>query len=195
MKKLEKWADENGLKFSTTKTQIVHFCKKHTCIKKPEIYLYDNKIKVTDQTNFLGVIFDKKLTFLPHIKNLKNNKCINALNAFKILCNPEWGGNTDTLITLYKSLVLSKLDYACQVYGSAKPSYLKMLNPIQNQGLRLALGAFRTSPESSLQAEASVMPLELRRQKLSLQYAVKVSSHPKNPVYKNIFQIPETIKK
>ena len=70
-----------------------------------------------------------------------------------------------------------------------------MLNPIQNQGLRLALGAFRTSPESSLQAEASVMPLELRRQKLSLQYAVKVSSHPKNPVYKNIFQIPETIKK
>ena len=127
------------------------FVKNIHVLKKQKIYLYDNKIKVTDQTNFLGVIFDKKLTFLPHIKNLKN-KCIKALNAFKILCNPEWGGNTDTLITLYKSLVLSKLDYACQVYGSAKPSYLKMLNPIQNQGLRLALGAFRTSPESSLQA-------------------------------------------
>ena len=80
------------------------------------------------------------------------------------------------------------MDYACQVYGSAKPSYLKMLNPIQNQGLRLALGAFRTSPESSLQAEASVMPLELRRQKLSIQYAVKVSSDPKIQYTKTYFK-------
>ena len=34
IRKLETWADENGLKFSTNKTQIVHFCKKNSCIKK-----------------------------------------------------------------------------------------------------------------------------------------------------------------
>ena len=37
IRKLETWADENGLKFSTNKTQIVHFCKKNSCIRKPEI--------------------------------------------------------------------------------------------------------------------------------------------------------------
>ena len=36
LKKLENWADQNGLQFSTTKTQIVHFCKKNKCIRKPE---------------------------------------------------------------------------------------------------------------------------------------------------------------
>ena len=192
--KLEIWANENGLKFSTNKTQIVHFCKKNSCIKTPEIFLYNNKIKVSDQASFLGVIFDKKLTFIPHIKNLKN-KCINALNAFKVLCNPEWGGNVDILLNLYKSLILSKLDYACQIYGSARPSYLKMLNTIQNQGLRLALGAFRTSPETSLHAEAYILPLELRRQKLSLQYAIKLNTLPNNPAHSIVFKTPTNISK
>ena len=57
IRKLETWDDENGLKFSTNKPQIVHFCKKNSCIRKPEIYLYNDKIKVSDQVNFLGVIW------------------------------------------------------------------------------------------------------------------------------------------
>ena len=35
-----------------------------------------------------------------------------------------------------------------------RKSYLQMLDPIHNQGLRLALGAFRTSPVASLYVEA-----------------------------------------
>ena len=55
---------------------------------------------------------------------------------------------------LYRSLVRSKLDYGCIIYGSARKLYLQMLDPIHNQGLRLALGAFRTSPVASLYVEA-----------------------------------------
>ena len=196
LSKLETWADNNGMKFSTTKTQIVHFCKRRDkkCNKSPNLFLYNENIKVVDQIRFLGVIFDKKLSFIPHLKHLKT-KCLQALNAFKILCNPEWGGNPDTLLTLYKSLILSKLDYGCQIYGSACPSYLKMLDTIQNQGLRLALGAFRTSPETSLQAEASILPLELRRKQLTLQYAIKISATPENPVFNCLFNTPTNIKR
>ena len=32
------------------------------------------------------------------------------------------------------------------MYGSAHTSSLQMLDPVHNQGLRLCLGAFRTSP-------------------------------------------------
>ena len=65
-----------------------------------------------------------------------------------------------------------------------------MLNPIQNQGLRLALGAYRTSPETSLHAEANELPLDLRIKKFSLQYAIKISSTPENPVHDSIFNTP-----
>ena len=192
LRKLEKWADTNGYRFSTSKTSVVHFCRQHKCIKKPELYIYGKKIEVKDEAKFLGVIFDRKLSFLPHIKDLKR-RCLQALNAFKVFCSPEWGGDTEILLQLYGSLVRSRLDYACQVYGSARPSYLKMLDPIQNQGLRLAMGAYRTSPETSLHVEAHVLPLGLRRRQLTLQYAEKISSTPDNPVYKCIFKTPEDI--
>ena len=62
-----------------------------------------------------------------------------------------------------------------------------MLDPIQNQGLRLCLGAFRTSPADSLCVEANELPLRLRREKLALQFATKIAANPNNPVYDTIF--------
>ena len=69
-----------------------------------------------------------------------------------------------------------------------------MLDPVQNQGLRLALGAYRTSPIPSLQAEAYEPPLHLRRKQLSLQYALKLSSNPQNPAYSSVFEIDNQTK-
>ena len=55
------------------------------------------------------------------------------------------------------------------MYGSARKSYLQMLHLVQNQGLRLCLGAFRTSLLESLHVGAHEPSLDARRAKLSLQ--------------------------
>ena len=65
----------------------------------------------------------------------------------------------DIYQNLYRSLIRSKLDYGCIVYGSARGFYLRMLDPIQNHALRLCLGAYRTSSASSLCVEANEPPL------------------------------------
>ena len=67
-------------------------------------------------------------------------------------------------------------------------SYLKMLDPIQNKALRICLGAFRTSPIPSLQVYSKRPPLDLRRTKLGLQYALQLKSNPLNPTHKIVFQ-------
>ena len=139
------------------------------------------------EARFLGVIFDQKLSFIPHLKALKA-KCLKALDIIKVVSNQDWGADKSVLLNFYRSLIRSKLDYGCIVYGSARPSYLKMLNTIHNQGLRLALGAFRTSPVESLYVEAGELPLEQRRIKLSLQYITKLRCTPSNPAYDCIFK-------
>ncbi|XP_042145521.1 uncharacterized protein LOC120846549, partial [Ixodes scapularis] len=58
------------------------------------------------------------------------------------------------------SVLRSRLDYGSCVYGSARPSALRMLDPIHHQGLRLSTGAFRTSPIPSLYAETNEWSLE-----------------------------------
>jgi len=124
---------------------------------------------------------------LPHINYLRK-KCQKSLNLLRVVAHTEWGGDRTVLLQLYQALVRSKLDYGCMIYGSARPSYIKKLNPIQNQGLRLCLGAFRTSPETSLHVEADELPLDLRREKLSLQYVMKVAANPTNPTHQCIFE-------
>ena len=52
--------------------------------------------------------------------------------------------------------------------------------------MRLSLGAFRTSPANSLCVEANELPLRLRREKLALQFAIKIAANPNNPVYDTI---------
>ena len=62
-----------------------------------------------------------------------------------------------------------------------------MLETVHHQGLRLALGAFRTSPVESLYVEAEEPSLYLRREKLALQYAIRLAANPSNPTYKVAF--------
>ena len=79
------------------------------------------------------------------------------------------------------------------MYGSARRSILKQLDPIHHQGLRIALCAFRTSPAQSLYIEAHEPSLTTRRLKLSLNYVLKLKSLPENPAYSCIFE-PENTK-
>ena len=149
LNKIENWATSNVLKFSKSKTQCVHFCQLRKQSDDPVLHLYGSPIPVVEESKFLGILFDRKLSFIPHIKYLKA-KCLKALNLLKVLSHTSWGADRYTLLKLYRSLVRSKLDYGCIIYGSARKSYLQMLDPIHNQGLRLALGAFRTSPVVSM---------------------------------------------
>ena len=82
-----------------------------------------------------------------------------------------WSGEEiETLLMLYQAIVHSKLDYGCIVYGAASITDLRQLDSIHNSGLRLALGAFCTSPVSSLYTEANEAPLEKRWLKLPMHY-------------------------
>ena len=186
LNKLDEWSNENGFKFSISKTVCVHFCRKHKNHEDPKLFLNGSEIPVVPQVKFLGLIFDNKLNFMPHITYIKE-KCKKALNILKVVSHMDWGADSKVLIQLYKSLILSKLDYGSFIYGSAPKSYIRMLDPIQNEGLRLCLGAYKTSPARSLEVQAGVLPLKLRREQLALQYILKLRANPNNPAYKCIF--------
>ncbi|GBN69369.1 hypothetical protein AVEN_15745-1 [Araneus ventricosus] len=164
-----------------------------SCAKKPnttnhphpEIFLGDTPIPVVSEAKFLGINFDDKLTFKPHILNLKQ-KCVKTLNLLKILSNTSWGADFQSLLKIYKSLILSKLDYGCMIYGSASKSVLQILDPVHHLGLRLASRAFRTSPVHSLYVICGVPCLQFRRQTLSLKYYFRIKGDSEHPMYDRV---------
>ena len=186
LNKIFTWSIENGFKFSKTKTVAVHFCQLRTPHLDPELRLDSDIIQVVEETKFLGLTFDHKLSFLPHILSLKS-KCLKALDIIKVLSNTKWGADTRVLLRLYRALIRSKLDYGSQVYGSARKSYIQKLDTVHHQGLRLAMGAFRTSPIQSLYVLSQEPSLEKRRLKLALQFALKLKTNTSNPAHEYAF--------
>lgn len=74
----------------------------------------------------------------------------NPNEYLKTLSHYTWGANMKLLIMIYKSLILSRIQYGSQIYITAKENLLKILDPIHNEGIRIAIGAFRTSPIDSI---------------------------------------------
>ncbi|GBL87506.1 hypothetical protein AVEN_165128-1 [Araneus ventricosus] len=64
----------------------------------------------------------------------------------KVLSNTSWEASRTSLLRVDRASILSKMDYGCVIYGSARQSVLKKLDPIHHSALRLCSGAFRTSP-------------------------------------------------
>ncbi|GFT17222.1 putative RNA-directed DNA polymerase from transposon X-element [Trichonephila clavipes] len=90
----------------------------------------------TTVSRLVRVIFDCNLTFLPHVLSLRK-KCERFLNILKVLSNTLWGADRVSLLRVYQALILSRLDYGCVVYGSARTSVLKRLDTIHHSALRI----------------------------------------------------------
>ncbi len=89
-------------------------------------------------------------------------------------------------LTIKRSLIYTELFSAhkwTMALRSARRSYLKELDPIHHQSQRLILGAFRTFPINSLYAKAPEAPLQIRSEKLALQYYTKLKSCLSNPAH------------
>ncbi|XP_072398259.1 uncharacterized protein [Diabrotica undecimpunctata] len=183
---IERCSRHIGLSFSSQKTKIMRFSRKTT--KDNPILTYNGVLlDVIDHHKVLGLTFDSRLTWNTHIQETKGN-CLKNINILKSLAHFHWGADEEVLLTVYRSIIRSKMDYGSFVYMSASKSHLKALDSVHNTGLRICLGAFRSSPAQSMYCEANEPPLWLRRQHLLLSYAASLSTNPQNPVYQLIIQ-------
>ena len=86
---IQKWCEEWGFKISAEKTIGVVF----TNALKPapiHIKINNNEIKIEEKVKFLGVIFDKKLTWGEHIK-LRRRKMHQTIKLDAIPCRIYMG--------------------------------------------------------------------------------------------------------
>ena len=180
------WSERRGFKFSTTKTVAMHFCKIRGVHPDPDLYMYGQRIACKEETRFLGLIFDNKLTWGPHINDLKI-RCLQALNVLRVLSHTSWGADRKHLMILYKALVASKLSYGCEVYSSATKTRLAVLDSVHNAGIRLSTGAFKSSPIPSLLVDAGQVPLGLLCQSLLVRYWYRIQRIPNSLTFKAVF--------
>ena len=175
---LHGWVEDWGQQINFNKTKAMYFTRKSLVPR--QIRISTHCLEYVKDFKYLGLTFDSpKLTYKTHIQKITNS-CTKSSSILKYLSSNHQGCDRETLLVVYKSLIRSKMDYASQIYQSAALTDLKSLDTVQNLCLRLCIGAWNTSPVTSLQVESHIPPLSLRRGLLISKLRYKIIEYPQS---------------
>uniref|UniRef100_A0AAG5DGL5 Reverse transcriptase domain-containing protein n=1 Tax=Anopheles atroparvus TaxID=41427 RepID=A0AAG5DGL5_ANOAO len=194
LNKLENWANDLGIRFSPRKTEQISFCffsntagniRKGLFDPKIDITLYGETINKVESVKYLGVWFDKRLRWDKHIVE-QARKCSRRVNFLRTVTGFWWGAHPIDILRLYKTTILSVLEYGSFCFHRTAKTRIKILERIQYRCLRMAMGCMKSTHNMSLEVMSGVMPLKLRMEQLALRYLIRASTS--NPQVVNNFE-------
>ena len=104
------WLKHAGMKVNSEKTEFCIFSKND--VEQQTITLMNSSIKSTTNMKVLGVLFDSKLNWFPHIMN-NLNSCRSVLNGLRIIRKHF---TSDEFLLIVNAFFYSKLYYASQIW-------------------------------------------------------------------------------
>jgi ribonuclease HI len=161
LKALEEWTTMNGMEVNETKTVYDYHTLGRTV---PDFKLEYGEVTISKNVNpvYLGMTMDQKMTSTIHIEKM----CENAkrrLTLMKRVAGVNWGACSEVLTTTYKTYIRPVLEYGNALLTTAPKNALNALDRVQNQALRIATGAVKSTPIAAMEALTNTQPLELRR--------------------------------
>ena len=173
------WCKKWGFIINTDKTQGIIFTNKQIRDTQVKLKINGKCIIFSNSVKLLGVIFDHRLTWKDHIEFLVT-KSLTGLNLMRAISGTHWGARKETLLLIYRSFILTSIDYCSFAYINCS-NYLKnKLNTIQYKSLLIASGALKGTSLKALLSECGEIPLHLRRKKLLLNYLLKIYDNQNN---------------
>ena len=89
--KLARWCAKWRIKLNPEKTKVIIFSKSRSAIRaEPALSLYGHLLSYYPHINFLGITFDKKMTFTKHFEEILEC-CNQKFYRLRILVNKKWG--------------------------------------------------------------------------------------------------------
>ena len=136
LNKLSKWCNDWFIKINPDKTQVVCFSLKRDKINI-NLKLLDKPLEISDEATFLGVIFDKKLTWSSHASKITST-IWRKTNVLRSLAGRDWGARGDYLVKLYKQWAIPNITYGSLTFANMKKTHYRKMGVIQNTLIRSA---------------------------------------------------------
>ena len=133
----------------------------HQANLQPNLLLLGSRLRFNPTPTFLGVTFDRTLSFSKHVSSLKA-KFFPRLRALRCICASSWGPFKESLSVLYKSFLRSLLTYASPGwFPFLSATNFTKLERLHRAASRAITGCFSSSPIPLLLTKASLPPLRV----------------------------------
>ncbi|GFT42918.1 probable RNA-directed DNA polymerase from transposon X-element [Trichonephila clavipes] len=142
LKLLEKYYDRWKISINVEKSAAVLFTNKRKIPPPPK--MYNTIIPWSQSTKYLGITFDKNLTWKTHIQNTRQKFRKIMFKLFPLI-----GRNSDlsrnNKVLLFTAVMRPILSYGCPVWGYAAKTNINILDTLQNSTIRMIVKASRSS--------------------------------------------------
>ena len=138
---LSNWENEWCIKINRNKTFTTLFTLS-TKVKPVKIMLNHTELQHRDSATYLGVSFDRRHTWKPHICNAET-KTGRKITLLRKLAGTQCGAAEAVLKKVYRGNIRPHLDYRSTICSSGSKTSNYTLDKVQNKALRLITGSMR----------------------------------------------------
>ena len=157
--RLERWSEYWCLPLNPNKCEASFSVDPHQANLQPN--LLGSRLRFNPTPTFLGVTFDRTLSFSKHVSSLKA-KFFPRLKALGCISASSWGPSKESLSVLYKPFLRSLLTYASPGwFPFLSATNLTRLERLHRAASRTITGCLSSSPIPVLLTEASLPPLRV----------------------------------
>ena len=181
--RIDEWSNKWKLTISTGKTECSFFTTNtHEACWEPSLTLRGEPITVNPYPKFLGVTYDRQLSFARH-SHIVGNQLRQQAGALRRLANTEWGYDKATLRSTYITVGRSRVEYAAPAWLPwLSATGVEKVEANQRYAGRAITGQLRTTPTEAILVEANLPSIETRATQLGLiAYEKSQRLDPANP--------------
>jgi hypothetical protein len=131
-------------------------------------------IKINED-KYLGVIFDKKVTWKLHIEMIEAKAFRTIIRIYSLFRSER--SKTNIIFTLHKALIRSVMTYGCPAWEFAADNHLLKLQRLQNKVLRIIRNFPRCTPIRDLHMTFKLPYIYDYITKLCRQQAEVIQNH------------------
>ncbi|GFU80967.1 RNA-directed DNA polymerase from mobile element jockey [Trichonephila clavipes] len=168
-----KFFDKWKIKINVEKSAAVAFTYKRTLLPPPT--MYNQIIPWSQETKYLGLIFDNKLTWKKHITYARD-KFRKVMFKIYPLLNRNSHLDLNCNMLLYTAVLRPILSYGCPLWGYAAKTNINILDVAQNTLIRIIVGAYRYMRNDEIRNAIKIPSFKSHIQKLAKNFFNSLNS-------------------
>lgn len=167
------WSKTWLMELNTKKCKVMRISRTKTV--PPPYYLNSVQLESVASYKYLGIHITTNLTWNLHTEHVISN----ANRMLGYLRRNFYQAPSSLKLTLYKTLIRPKMEYACSIWDPSQDKLVNALELVQNNSVRFILSNYnRTASITAMKSNLAFQPLSVRRQISRLTLFHKLYYHP-----------------
>ncbi|GBM47514.1 Putative protein in type-1 retrotransposable element R1DM [Araneus ventricosus] len=149
IKVVESWAKKYELKINSTKSKFIMFPYKKDITHVPRLKVNDIVIKQSRTLKYLGLLFDERLTWRPHLQEVREKVNYLQNKSYKY-SSATWEVKPQVLKEIYKVAIEKYILYGVEIWFNKTVKIIQKLIQIQRVTLVQIAKTYKTVSSEAL---------------------------------------------